>query len=245
MFSNSHCRRFVETEILMDKQTVARRQPRQARAREKVSLMFEAAVRILEDQGLEALTTNRVAALAGVSIGTLYQYFPNREALLEALARREVEQVFEALARLRAPDTAVQPNESRLREVVRALLGALGGRLRARRALMHAIARSGRFESLLARSDSLATLLLASAGEAAAAHELNGFVLNRAVGGVIRGALMRDETILSSPEFEDALVRLIGGFVMPSGSPLDPHSRKGRELAPSYGAVRRRNSGRK
>jgi len=193
--------------------------------------MFEAAVRILEDQGLEALTTNRVAALAGVSIGTLYQYFPNREALLEALARREVEQVFEALARLRAPDSAVQPDKTRLREVVRALLGALGGRLRARRALMLAIARSGRFESLLAGSDSFAAMLLASAGEASAGHELNGFVLNRAVGGVIRGALMRDETILSSPEFEDALVRLIGGFVMSSKSPFDPRSRKRRELA--------------
>jgi hypothetical protein len=96
---------------------------------------------------------------------------------------------------------------------------------------MHAIARSGRFESLLAGSDSLATMLLASPGEASAGHELNGFVLNRAVGGVIRGALMRDETILSSPEFEDALVRLIGGFVMPSRSPLDPPSRKRRELA--------------
>ena len=215
----------------MEKQGVARRKPRQARAREKVSLMFEAAVRILEDHGLEALTTNRVAALAGVSIGTLYQYFPNREALLEALARREVEQVFEALARLRAPDSAVQPDATRLREVVRALLGALGGRLRARRALMHAIARSGRFESLLAGSDSLATMLLASAGEASAGDELNGFVLNRAVGGVIRGALMRDETILSSPEFEDALVRLIGGFVMPGRSLLDRSSRKRRDLA--------------
>ncbi|MEZ5728400.1 MAG: helix-turn-helix domain-containing protein [Burkholderiaceae bacterium] len=214
----------------MKKQTVARRMPRQARAREKVSLMFEAAVRILEEHGLEALTTNRVAALAGVSIGTLYQYFPNREALLEALARREVEQVFEALARLRGPDSTVQSGEAPLRESVRARLGALGGRLRARRALVRVIARSGRFESLLAGQDALAAMLLESAGDASADHEMNGFVLNRAVGGAIRGALMRDENMLASPEFEDALVRLIGGYLTASGSPLEPPRRKGRDL---------------
>ena len=67
----------MPTTNIMEKQALARRAPRQPRAFEKIGLMFEAAIRILEDEGLDALTTNHVAARAGVSIGTLYQYFPN------------------------------------------------------------------------------------------------------------------------------------------------------------------------
>ncbi|MEZ5651581.1 MAG: helix-turn-helix domain-containing protein [Burkholderiaceae bacterium] len=199
---------------MTEKQVSARRRPRQARARETVSLMFEAAIRILDAEGLEALTTNRIAATAGVSIGTLYQYFPNREALLEALTRREIAAVFDALARLRDEGRAeAATQEARLRAFVRAILGALDGRLHARRALMVAIVRSGRFEALLAETDALTVALLADSGAATPADALDGFVLSRAVGGAIRGALLRDASMLRSPAFEDALVRLIAGYL--------------------------------
>ncbi len=180
--------------------------------------MFEAAIRILEEEGLEALSTNAIAARAGVSIGTLYQYFPNREALLEALVRREITVVFEALARLREQAPPAEAPEEHLRRIVNALLGALDGRLRARRALIIAIVRSGQFETLLAETDTLTAALLAPAGDAGETARLNGFVLSRAVGGAIRGALLRDEGMLRDPAFEAALVRLIGGFLeQPAG----------------------------
>jgi len=63
-----------------------RRVPRQARAREKLARVLEAADRLLAEEGVEALTTTRVAAAAGVSVGTLYQYLPDRDAITEALA---------------------------------------------------------------------------------------------------------------------------------------------------------------
>src|SRR5579872_5825813 len=66
------------------------RSPRQQRAQHKVELILEAAIRLLDKGGLAALTTNAVAETAGVSIGTLYQYFPNKEAILETLADREM-----------------------------------------------------------------------------------------------------------------------------------------------------------
>ncbi|MEV6643035.1 TetR/AcrR family transcriptional regulator [Amycolatopsis sp. NPDC051371] len=62
------------------------RVPRQARAREKLARVLEAADRLLAEEGVEALTTTRVAAAAGVSVGTLYQYLPDRDAITEALA---------------------------------------------------------------------------------------------------------------------------------------------------------------
>lgn len=66
-----------------------RKQPRQARAQHTVDAIIEAAARILEDQGHGGFTTNAVAELAGVSIGTLYQYFPDKDALLGSLITRE------------------------------------------------------------------------------------------------------------------------------------------------------------
>lgn len=63
-----------------------RRMPRQARAREKVARVLEAAERLLVAEGVDVLTTTRVAAESGVSVGALYQYLPDREAIIEALA---------------------------------------------------------------------------------------------------------------------------------------------------------------
>lgn len=63
--------------------------PRQARSEETVRIIVEAAARILETGGLGAFTTNAVADKAGVSIGSLYQYFPSKQALIGALIVRE------------------------------------------------------------------------------------------------------------------------------------------------------------
>ncbi|MDR6977918.1 AcrR family transcriptional regulator [Streptomyces sp. 3330] len=63
-----------------------RRTPRQARSKARLALMLEAAERILVGEGVEALTTTRVAAEAEVSVGSLYQYLPDRDAIIDALA---------------------------------------------------------------------------------------------------------------------------------------------------------------
>jgi len=72
-----------------DQRARPRKQPRQTRARHTVETIIEASARILEEQGHGGFTTNAVAELAGVSIGTLYQYFPDKNALLGALIARE------------------------------------------------------------------------------------------------------------------------------------------------------------
>ncbi|SEP62793.1 transcriptional regulator, TetR family [Streptomyces sp. yr375] len=63
-----------------------RRTPRQARSKARLALVLEAAERILVGEGVEALTTTRVAAEAKVSVGSLYQYLPDRGAIIDALA---------------------------------------------------------------------------------------------------------------------------------------------------------------
>jgi AcrR family transcriptional regulator len=66
-----------------------RKRPRQQRSEVTVDAILEATARILESDGLEALSTNAVAARAGVSVGSLYQYFPGKTALLAEVMRRE------------------------------------------------------------------------------------------------------------------------------------------------------------
>jgi len=82
---------------------VARRAPRkkpaQRRSQETVAALLTAAARILEQEGYAGASVNRIAAVAGVSVGSLYQYFPSKEALVAALIDRhmtEMVEVFEA-----------------------------------------------------------------------------------------------------------------------------------------------------
>jgi AcrR family transcriptional regulator len=62
-----------------------RKSPQQGRSKALVDAIFEATVRILPKIGSEKITTKKIADLAGVSIGSLYQYFPNKESVLSAL----------------------------------------------------------------------------------------------------------------------------------------------------------------
>lgn len=83
-----------------------RRAPRQARSRATVDAILDATARVLTEAGYAAASTNRIAATAGVSIGSLYQFFPGKEALVAALRRRHAEQ---------------------MRDMVRGMVGAIAG----------------------------------------------------------------------------------------------------------------------
>ena len=73
--------------------TTPRKRPRQARSKATVDTILDATTRVLVKQGFDGLSTNAVAAAAGVSIGSLYQYFPNKEALVLALIERHMEEM--------------------------------------------------------------------------------------------------------------------------------------------------------
>jgi len=95
----------------------ARKQPRQARSTQLVADILEAAVRVLVRDGAHRFTTARVAETAGISVGSLYQYFPNKEAILFRLQAEEWRQTVDELGRILG-DGEVAPLE-RLRTAVR------------------------------------------------------------------------------------------------------------------------------
>jgi AcrR family transcriptional regulator len=67
-----------------------RKAPRQQRSARTVDRILTAAARVFDDAGYRDTTTNEIAATAGVSIGSLYQYFPNKDAILVEIARRHI-----------------------------------------------------------------------------------------------------------------------------------------------------------
>jgi AcrR family transcriptional regulator len=92
--------------------TPLRRTPRQARSRARLALVLRAAERVLVDEGVQALTTTRVAAEAKVSVGSLYQYLPDRGAIIDALAAgyfTRLEAVMDDLVRAAATERWEDP----------------------------------------------------------------------------------------------------------------------------------------
>jgi AcrR family transcriptional regulator len=174
-----------------------RRQPRQARALATRAAIFEAAARILEDEGEAAFNTNRVAERAGVSIGTLYQYFGSKQAILAAMAREWNARNREALAAGLA-EGEVSP----VRLAIRNQIQAMPGRPATRRAALKAIMAEEGIEGIV-RETRATTRLLPKL------DPFEAFVLDRAVSGVIRAAVLEGSPYLSDPRLEDALVRLV------------------------------------
>lgn len=96
-----------------------RHEPVQARAAQRVEALLDAAAAVVVEHGIEHLTTALVAERAGASIGTVYRYFPDRVAVLVALAERNLERLRHALARVLA-----EPHET-WTDATDAVIGAM------------------------------------------------------------------------------------------------------------------------
>jgi AcrR family transcriptional regulator len=87
---------------------------RQARGERRIAQLLEAAGQVLADSGFAAATTNAIAARAGVSPGTLYQYFPNKEAIVAALADQGAQDLDELLT----PLTELDPHTASIEQAL-------------------------------------------------------------------------------------------------------------------------------
>jgi AcrR family transcriptional regulator len=103
--------------------TVPRRIPQQRRAHETVAAVLDAVARILRREGIAAITTNRIAQVAGVSIGSVYQYFPDKRAIFDALHERHAEDIGHVVERALI-DHAESPLAALLRGLIDALIDA-------------------------------------------------------------------------------------------------------------------------
>ncbi len=103
-----------------ERTTEPRKRPRQARSQATVDAILEATARVLRAEGYGKATTNRIAQVAGVSVGSLYQYFPNKDALVTALVEQHISQMLQILT-VGLTELADAP----LQEVARVLVGRM------------------------------------------------------------------------------------------------------------------------
>jgi AcrR family transcriptional regulator len=127
--------------------TAPRKTAVQPRARATVEAILEATARILVREGYEHASTNRIAETAGVSIGSLYQYFPSKEALVAALMERHVKEMSDVLHR-EAARSLDAPLDRAIEDVVQAMLEAHAVNPKLHKVFVEQVPRIGRLETI-------------------------------------------------------------------------------------------------
>ena len=195
--------------------TIQRRTPSQSRAHATVEAALEATARIARREGLAGLNTNRIAERAGISVGTLYGYFPDKTAIVVALARRILQEDQAAMAAAIESPTARDP----VRAIVRALVTRHRTDSGLRRAVMSVHLGEGLGDE---HSDGVEKFIatLAQRSDLARFGPLRLFVATRAALGVAR-ALVEDSKAqqFSDAAIEDEIVRLVEGYLSAAATP--------------------------
>jgi AcrR family transcriptional regulator len=196
--------------------TEPRKQPRQARSRALVEAILDATERVLAQEGSEHATTTRVAEVAGVSVGSLYQYFPSREALLAAVIERRVERDEREFAARMA-----ELGDASLAAVIRAGAHYLVEVYRREPDLyrtmvdeMDRVAREQRVQAMV--DDAIArTVAMLTPHREALGHddlELAAYTIVTAQVAVVRDAVHRRPELLEGPRLADVLGTLAVRF---------------------------------
>src|SRR5690348_11027944 len=127
--------------------THPRKEASQARSRATVDALIEATARILVRESFEGVSTNRIAEEAGVSIGSLYQYFPSKEALVAAVIDRHHEELMQ-VARGTLAGVVSLPMEQAVRRLVAVAIEAHRVDPKLHRVLAEQIPRTGRLKNV-------------------------------------------------------------------------------------------------
>jgi AcrR family transcriptional regulator len=192
-----------------------RKSPAQRRSAHTVDAMVEAAIRILRAEGYAALNTRRVAEVAGVSVGSLYQYFPNRESIVAELVKRRMDALMEAIE---GAQLGVAPT---LRDTVGAMVAAFLGEKRRTLELSRAVLEAmgdthGRqliAERLGATTPALAKRLSDACGVSVDGRRLG--LAFAAIEGAVWQTVADDVDKIASAEFEATLVGIAMAVLEP------------------------------
>jgi AcrR family transcriptional regulator len=196
--------------------TAPRRRPRQERSEATVDAILEAAARVMSAEGYEAATTNRLAAAAGISVGSLYQYFPSKDAIAVELVRRYragrvafVRQHLEAIGE--------RPIADVIGGMFLSLLQAEGIRPELYRVLIDRVLRTSAREELVGYEERLEALVRGALGRMKPAPrvediDLAAFMLVRLVLALVHSA-NADSPRYNTPALARELTRLVVAYL--------------------------------
>jgi AcrR family transcriptional regulator len=206
-------------------QTIPRKSASQERSRATVDALLEATARVLMKEGYDRASTNKIAEVAGVSIGSLYQYFPSKEALVAAVIDRHTQQVSQ-MSRNALAKVAARPIEVAAREFVSVAIDAHRINPKLHGVLSEQIPRVGRLENIEAGQREAYALvrgyLEAHRDEIDVADpDLAAFVVVTVVEALTHAAVLRRPDILTDEKarlFVDDVTRLLVGYLRESRS---------------------------
>ncbi|WP_082709808.1 TetR/AcrR family transcriptional regulator [Burkholderia sp. TSV86] len=193
-----------------------RKRPRQARSAQTVELILEATARLLAERGYACMTTNMVAERAGVSVGSVYQYFPNKSSLVAALHERHAVQIRKAI------EQCLATRSSDLGHSIEAVVRAMMAEHENAPALHQVLEQEFRFfDAPLADSPAdtqilccLRTLLEKHQHEVAAIDlDLAAWTLLQVAQSLVHAAVIDPPWQFAPDEIERSIVRIILGFL--------------------------------
>lgn len=203
--------------------TKPRKLPRQARSREMFEIILTATARVLVREGYEGTTTNRVAEVAGVSVGSLYQYFPNKESLLVTLTERHVEEMT-AIFHEKFEDLVGADLEDAVRGLIEAAVQAHAVAPELHRAFIEQMPQIGHLDTVREAETSIIEGLrgyLENRRERLAPENLHlaAFLVFKAVESATHAAVLDHTAYLEDEGLLDELTALVLGYLLPGQLP--------------------------
>ena len=200
--------------------TSPRKSPRQDRSKATVDAIVLAMTRVLVKHGWDAASTNRVAIEAGVSVGSLYQYFPSKEALVLAVMERHALAMTEKLQE-RMMQLASAPLEEAATELVHLFIENHQTNPKLHRVLIEQVPKVGalaKLEELNRLYERLLMTYMEIHREDLEVKDLSiaAYVIVQAVEALCHHAVLERQDLLDSGKLEEQIVRLVLGYVKPS-----------------------------
>jgi AcrR family transcriptional regulator len=176
--------------------TLPRKKPRQQRSQETVDCILDATARVLCTTGYDRASTNRIALAAGVSVGSLYQYFPSKEALVAALVERHTTEMT-SLLKEKLAEVASVPLDAAVHTIIQSMFDAHAVDPKLHKVLIEQVPRIGKLEQVVGverEVEALVTLLLESRRKELRRANLGAvaFVLCRVVEAVTHAAVLAE-----------------------------------------------------
>ncbi|MFI4902715.1 MAG: TetR/AcrR family transcriptional regulator [Burkholderiales bacterium] len=200
-----------------------RKLPRQARSQQTVEAILDAAARVFGRDGYAGATTNRIADVAGVSIGSVYQYFPNKDALVVALHARHSR-------RMQAVMTAVLDgtNEASLRDNIAGLVRALVAAHMVEPGLHRILEREFPFFDDAPDPAGPGAVAVARVERLLAVHRdelavddlaLAAWIVLRTLESLVHAAVLEPSRAIALPALEAAITDLVSGYLLAGDRP--------------------------
>jgi AcrR family transcriptional regulator len=212
--------------MLQKSSRTARKRPQQDRSRVTVEAILEATTHILTEEGYENANTNRIAERAGVSIGSLYQYFPNKESLMAALAEQHSNEIAE-LVESQLSHLAHAPLDIAIPELVKAIIAIHAINPHLHQVLSEEIPRSERLQQRQHAEERIKRLLRAylSQWQDSPLEKLRDrvqpgnldrtvFILSRTVESLCHAAVIEHPNFIEDSKFEQEVAELLLLYLM-------------------------------